>query len=163
MKCSIAIALITTVLVFHPAANAEPAAAISIKRLTLESVLAIGKAAIDHCREQGVSIGVVIVDRGGRVQLALRDTVAADLTLRIAEQKAYTALSFNVPGSELGRRAASPLGWLDGLMMLAGSLPVHAGGEIYGAIGVSGAPSGIIDEDCAQVGLEAVLDELELG
>ena len=47
--------------------------------------------------------------------------------------------------------------------MGAGALPIMAGGAILGGVGVSGAPSGEADEACAQVGLEAVLDDLEMG
>jgi uncharacterized protein GlcG (DUF336 family) len=129
----------------------------------MDSALVIAQGAVSECRKQGIQIGVVVMDRGGRTQVALRDTVAADITLRIAEQKAYAALSFNVPTSDLGARADSPLGRLDGLMMLPGGLPIQAGGKIYGAVGVSGAPSGKVDEDCAKAGVQAVIDDLEMG
>jgi len=142
---------------------ADQPVAVEIKRLSMETALKIARAAIGECRKQGIQIGVVVMDRGGRTQVALRDTVAADITLRIAEEKAYAALSFNVATSKLGARADSPLGKLDGLIMLPGGLPVQAGGQIYGAVGVSGAPSGKVDEDCAKAGIKAVIDDLELG
>lgn len=142
---------------------AEQPLAVDIKRLSMDSALVIARAAIGECRKQGIQIGVVVMDRGGRTQVALRDTLAADITLRIAKEKAYTALSFNVPTSDLGARAKSPLGQLDGLTMLAGGLSIQAGGEIYGAVGVSGAPSGKADEDCAKAGLQAIIDDLEMG
>ncbi len=140
----------------------EPVA-IDIKRLSMDTALVIARAAVSECRKQGIQIGVVVMDRGGRTQVALRDTVAADITLRSAEEKAYAALSFNVPTSELGARADSPLGRLDGLVMLPGGLPIQAAGEIFGAVGVSGAPSGKVDEDCAAAGIKAVIDDLEMG
>jgi uncharacterized protein GlcG (DUF336 family) len=137
--------------------------AVEIKRLSMDTALVIARAAISECRKQGIQIGAVVVDRGGRTQVALRDTVAADITLRIAEEKAYAALSFNVPTAELAARAKTPLGTLDGLIMLPGGLPIQAGDEIYGAVGVSGAPSGKVDEDCARAGIKAVIDDLEMG
>jgi uncharacterized protein GlcG (DUF336 family) len=142
---------------------ADQPVSVDIKRLSMYMALSMARAAVGECRKQGIQIGVVVIDRGGRTQVALRDTVAADITLRIAEEKAYAALSFNVSTSELGARADSPLGRLDGMVMLPGGLPVHAGGEIYGAIGVSGAPSGKVDEDCAKAGIKAVIDDLEMG
>ena len=42
-------------------------------------------------------------------------------------------------------------------------MPIQAGGELVGAIGVSGAPSGQTDERCARKGLEAISEDLELG
>lgn len=142
---------------------ADQPVAVEIKRLSMDTALAIAQAAVHECRKKGIQIGVVVMDRGGRIQVGLRDTVAADLTLRIAEEKAYAALSFNVPTSELGDRANSALGRLDGLVMLPGGLPIQAGGEIYGAVGVSGAPSGKVDEECAKAGIQAVIDDLEMG
>ncbi|GKT12645.1 MAG: hypothetical protein ISEC1_P1624 [Thiomicrorhabdus sp.] len=45
---------------------------------------------------------------------------------------------------------------------MAGSRPVQAGGITYGSVGVSGAPDGMDDEVCAMVGIESVLDYLEM-
>lgn len=36
--------------------------------------------------------------------------------------------------------------------LVAGGVPLRAGGEIIGAVGVGGAPSGLTDEDIAQTG-----------
>jgi uncharacterized protein GlcG (DUF336 family) len=38
---------------------------------------------------------------------------------------------------------------------------VEAGGSLVGGIGISGAPAGDADEDCARAGIEAVRDRLE--
>lgn len=149
-------------LIFASASWATEPVAVNIKRLTLDTALTIGLAAISECRRRGIHVGVVVMDRGGHTQVALRDTVATDLTLRIAPQKAYAALSFNAPTSELSSRANSPLGKLDGLVMAAGGLPIQAGGAMYGAIGVSGASSGDVDEACAAAGIDAAIDNLEM-
>ena len=50
---------------------------------------------------------------------------------------------------------------IDGLIIAAGGLPITGGGSIIGGIGVSGAPSGVQDEKCAQAGIDAVKFELE--
>lgn len=42
------------------------------------------------------------------------------------------------------------------LAILAGGLPMKLGGAMLGGIGVGGAPSGAIDEDCARAGLTAI-------
>jgi uncharacterized protein GlcG (DUF336 family) len=44
---------------------------------------------------------------------------------------------------------------------LAGGLPIKAGTETIGAIGVSGAPGGDKDEACATAGLAKVADKLK--
>ena len=46
--------------------------------------------------------------------------------------------------------------------MSQGGLVIQAAGVTFGAIGVSGAPSGATDEECAQAGVDAVQDDLEM-
>jgi uncharacterized protein GlcG (DUF336 family) len=38
---------------------------------------------------------------------------------------------------------------------------IRAGGELIGAIGVSGAPGGQADEDCAVIGIASIQDDLD--
>ena len=64
--------------------------------------------------------------------------------------------------SRLQRQANSSLANVPGLMMGAGGVLIEAGGTIYGAVGVSGAPSGETDEACAKAGVAAVIDDLEM-
>ncbi|MDH3693874.1 MAG: heme-binding protein, partial [Gammaproteobacteria bacterium] len=125
-----------------------------IQRLTMDTALTVAQATIDKCRGEGVNVAVTVVDRGGDVQIVLRDTLAMDLTLEISRQKAYTAMSFNTPTSQLVDRFTSPfsVGKVQGVLMSAGGVPINAGGTIIGGIGVSGAPSGETDELCAQAG-----------
>lgn len=52
---------------------------------------------------------------------------------------------------------------VEGLVFLTGGLLVQAGGQTVGAVGVSGAPSGDTDEECAQAGIDAVTEDLEFG
>ncbi len=144
------------------AAEEEAAPTVTFKRLSLETATAIAQGAIADCRKQGIQIGVTVVDRDGTVQVTLRDTIAAPITLSISRQKAFTAVNFNAATSQLGSRADTPIGRIDGLVMTAGGLPVQAGGQLLGGVGVSGAPSGKTDEACAQAGIDQVIDDLEM-
>jgi uncharacterized protein GlcG (DUF336 family) len=45
--------------------------------------------------------------------------------------------------------------------MMQGGVPIKAGTETIGAIGVSGAPGGDKDEACANAGIEKVADKLK--
>ena len=49
------------------------------------------------------------------------------------------------------------------LAVLGGGLLIQASGSIVGAIGVSGAPNGDMDDACAKAGINAIIDALELG
>jgi uncharacterized protein GlcG (DUF336 family) len=145
----------------HLAAQQEPSL-VSTKRMTMPTALMIAQAAIAECTRQGIQIGVTVVDREGIVQVSLRDTIASQITLPISHRKAYTAANFNSATSALGDRANTPVGRAPMILMSAGGLPIEVSGSLIGAVGVSGAPSGETDEQCAQAGIDAVLDDLEM-
>jgi len=138
-------------------------ATVSIPRLSMDLAMKMAKASIDACRKQGMNVAVTVIDRGGHPQAVLRDTLAMDLTLPISRQKAYTAMSFNTPTSQLEGRfpGAYSVPKVDGLLIAGGGLPVTGGGSILGGIGVSGTPSGELDERCAKAGVDAIRFELE--
>ncbi|HBR96807.1 MAG TPA: adenosylcobalamin biosynthesis, GlcG-related protein [Gammaproteobacteria bacterium] len=142
--------------------QAEDRPVVAVQRLTLESVQSVLSAAIEECRKQGTQVTVTVVDKNGTVQGVARDTLAPPVSLGISREKAYTAANFSVATSELGDLAKSPIGAVDNVTMSAGGIVIEAGGVIYGGVGVSGAPSGQIDEDCARAGLAAISDDLEM-
>jgi uncharacterized protein GlcG (DUF336 family) len=135
---------------------------VSVKRLTLDTASRIAQGAIKACREKGIQVGVTVVDRNGIPQVFLRDTLAPQITLPISEGKASAAANFSVDTAALADRANTPIGRVPGLVMSRGGVLIQAGGVVYGAVGVSGAPSGKTDEDCAIAGLQAVLEDLEM-
>jgi uncharacterized protein GlcG (DUF336 family) len=160
-----AVILVLTTLGLSNAAGAadEPPATVAIPRLSMDLAVKMAKAGIEACRKQGVNVAITVVDRGGHPQVVLRDTLAMDLTLTISRQKAYTAMTFNAPTSELeGRFPGSySVPKIEGVLIAGGGLPITGGGAIIGGVGVSGAPSSTTDESCAKAGLEAVKFELE--
>jgi uncharacterized protein GlcG (DUF336 family) len=148
----------------HAAAKTNQPLTVDIKRLSFDTALRIGQAAIEKCRKEGVQITVTVVDRGGHAQVVLRDTLAMDLSIPISKKKAYTAMSFNSPTSALTDRfpGSYSVPKIDDLIISAGGVPINIGGNIMGGIGVSGAPSGVTDEACAAAGLAAVKEDLEM-
>lgn len=152
-------ALLTTAAV---PALAEDPMTVSVKRLSLDTAQKIAQATVDACREKGIQIGVTVVDRDGVVQVQLRDTIAAPITVPISYKKAYTAVNFNANTSALAERADTAVGRQDFLVMSAGGVTVTSGGSLIGGVGVSGAPAGETDEECAQAGVDAVQDDLEM-
>ncbi len=161
-KTTIALLLSCTLISINAHANEDEIALISTKRMNMNTALMIAQGAIQACTKQGIQIGVTVVDREGIVQVALRDTIAAQITLPISKGKAYTAANFNSATSELNELANGPIGRSAGLIMAAGGVPIQVGGSLIGAVGVSGAPSGETDEQCAQAGIDVVLDDLEM-
>ena len=143
-------------------AIAEDSMVIQVKRMSMETAAAVAKAAVEACREKGIQIGVTVVDRDGIAQAVLRDTIAPTITVPISQGKAYAAVMFNVATSELADRANTPIGRVPGVIMSAGGVPIQVGGALLGGVGVSGAPSGDTDQECAQKGVDAVQTDLEM-
>lgn len=135
---------------------------ISVKRMNMETAMAVASGAVAACREKGIQITAAVVDRYGTLQALARDTIAPPISVEIAQAKAYTAANFGAATSSMTERADSPVGRYGNLVMSAGGLPIEAGGALLGAVGVSGAPAGETDEECAQAGLDAVQDDLEM-
>lgn len=145
-----------------PAAAEDPMV-VQLKRLSLDSAVKIAQGAIAACREKGIQIGVTVVDREGNVQVTLRDTIAAPITAEISLMKAFTAANFNAATSAMAERANTPVGRVDGLVMSPGGVPVLVGGSaLVAGVGVSGAPAGETDEECALAGIAEIQDDLDM-
>ena len=154
--------LLTAATLSAPVLASDPMV-VQVKRLSLETATSIAQGAIQACREKGIQIGVTVVDRDGTVQVTLRDTIAAPITVPISEMKAKTAVNFNAATSALHERADSPIGRIDGLVMSAGGVPVLVGGSsLVAGVGVSGAPAGETDEECALAGVAKVQEDLDM-
>jgi uncharacterized protein GlcG (DUF336 family) len=141
---------------------ADAPVTVDLKRLSMPMAQRIAQGAVAACTEKGIQIGVTVVDREGNVQVTLRDTIAAPITASISRMKAYTAANFNAATSALADMADGPIGRVDGLVMAPGGVPIEVGGSLVGGVGVSGAPDGAVDEECAQAGVDAVRMDLEM-
>ena len=136
------------------------------KSLSPEVALEAAQAALKKCRDNGFQVAVAVVDRFGQPQVMLRDRYAGLPAPDTAVGKAYTALSFRAATSELAKsirsgQLDSGLARLPHVAMLSGGLMIEAGGTLLGGIGVSGAPGGDKDEECAKAGLDAIRDKID--
>ncbi len=126
-----------------------------------EAANAAALAAIRKAEELEQKVSVVVLDRGGHVVAALRSSTSFH-TGGVAENKAYTAISFGMPTSKWAdfMEAQSPLvqqglPMLPKIAMFGGGLPIEIEGELAGAIGVSGA-SEEQDAEIASAGIAAI-------
>lgn len=106
-----------------------------------------------------------MVDRGGNLQALLRDRYAGPHTPDTAIGKAWTAVSFRQNTSELlgltaAGQPAAGIRDIPGVMVLGGGVKIEAAGAIVAGIGVSGAPGGQLDDQCAEAGIAAIEDVL---
>ncbi len=120
------------------------------------------QAAIDACRAKGFNVSVSVVDSAGVLKALLAADGAHERGVNSSTAKARTSLAFRLPTSAVGKRASED-GAFDaqvkansGWNSRAGGLPILAGEELVGAIGVGGARGSENDEACAQVGLAQV-------
>ncbi|WP_405775311.1 heme-binding protein [Streptomyces sp. NBC_00859] len=112
-----------------------------------------------HAAEKGNQhVSVAVVDRDGNTLVTLRGDGAGPQSYASAEKKAYTAVSWNAPTSELVERLDQTPNLRDvpGTLFLAGGAPLTAKGAPVAAIGVAGAPSGDLDETFAKAGVAAL-------
>ncbi len=155
-----------TVFALFAAAVCAQDATFSTKSLTPETALIAAKAALEKCRKDGYQITVAVVDRGGLTQVLLRDRFAGAHTIDIAPNKAWTAVSFRIPTAALAveTQAGKPMSAIRShpkVFAAGGGLVIEAGGSVLGGIGVSGAPGGEADDECAKAGIKAIAGAVE--
>jgi uncharacterized protein GlcG (DUF336 family) len=148
-------------------AQAAGSGTYAIRLLTPETALKAVNAAVADCRKRGFQVAVAVVDRSGVAQALLRDRLAGPHTVQTAINKGYTAISFRTDTLEFARLTApqslaSGIRQIPNVIAVGGGVQISAGGQLLGAIGVSGAPTGEADELCAKAGIEAIRDDIEL-
>jgi len=145
-----------------------PAAAQAIRTeraLSLDLATQIAQGAVAACQAMGHAVTATVVDRAGLPRASLRGDNANAHTIGSAQQKAWTAASMRVATGVAMENAqknpgAANLWQIPGVILLAGGVPIRAGNEVLGGVGVGGAPAGSIDERCANAGIEKVRDQL---
>lgn len=130
--------------------------------VSLSAANALIEATLAACRAEGYQAVVAVVDRGGNlVALQRGDAVGPHNTLA-AQRKAFTALSTRTPTRQLAERARNDpqsqnLNTVAELLLLGGGVPIRAGDEVIGALGVAGAGGSERDERCALAAIEQVM------
>jgi uncharacterized protein GlcG (DUF336 family) len=132
--------------------------------LTLAAARAIVAAVQAEARQMGVAMSVAVVDAGDQL-VAFERMDGADLVgIRLAQDKAYTALvnrmstgdlpPITQPGTEFFGYHTVNAGRT---IIFAGGLPLERDGVLVGAVGVSGGDSGQ-DQRAAEAGVRAFME-----
>ncbi len=138
--------------------------AYSIMNIGLDLARDLATEAVNTCRKKGYQVSVVVVDRNGLVRVAMRDDLAPRFTLQISEEKANLAVMAGTSSGDFRNRRGdirAEMNHLEDIIVMEGALEIIAGGSRLGAIGVSGAPGGDIDEACAKSALDKYAERLE--
>ncbi|MCX4730496.1 heme-binding protein [Streptomyces sp. NBC_01363] len=128
--------------------------------LTVAAATKAAQATLDAAKKENQRVSVAVVDRNGNTVVTLRGDGAGPQAYESAVKKAYTAVSWNAPTSELTQRLTNTptLKDIPGTLFLAGGAPVTAKGAPIAGIGVAGAPSGDLDEKFAQAGVASLAE-----
>jgi uncharacterized protein GlcG (DUF336 family) len=112
--------------------------------------------AVAACTKMGYPITAAVVDVDGVTQVLVRGDGAGIHTVQTAQDKAFTAVTYNNVTSAIAERLKT-----NGVAMKephlisgAGGLPLHVGNELVGALGVSGSPGQ--DEVCGNAGIALI-------
>jgi uncharacterized protein GlcG (DUF336 family) len=149
------------------AAGAAQAQAVRSERnMSLELANQIADATVAACLAGGYNVTAAVVDRSGQLRALQRADNAGPHTIEAAQAKAYTSASAKnatlaMMESAQKNPGAANLVHIPGFLLLGGGVPVKAGNDVIGAVGVGGAPGGHLDEQCAVAALDKVKDLLK--
>lgn len=134
------------------------------KDLSYAMIKAIAEGAVEACQAKGYHVSVTVVGRDGELLAQIRGDGAAPHTMENSRRKAYTALTFGSPSAMFAQQVAKDPGaqqraTLPGIIGIGGGLPIKAGEEVIGGVGISGSPGGN-DEPCSKAGIDRVAAQL---
>ena len=132
---------------------------ITQRTLSMNAALEMAQAGLEKCRADGYLVTVTVINRHTTPLVILSDDGVNPHTVENSMRKAYTAFTTRAPTAEMAKRTQPALAsfmLLDKITALEGALPIFAGKELVGAIGISGAPGGEKDAACAQAGIAKI-------
>ena len=127
--------------------------------LSVNAALELAQAALERCRADGYKVTITVLNHHATTSVVLSDDGVNPHTVENSLRKAYTAFTTRTPTVEMAKRAQPGLSGfmlLDKITPLDGALPIFAGKDLVGAVGISGAPGGEKDSACAKVGIDKI-------
>ena len=128
------------------------------KVLTLDGAKRVAAAAEADARRRGLPVVIAVVDDAGELLFVERLDSTQVGSIKVGIGKARTAAQFRRPTrffEEQVRNGRIVTLALDDFTPLQGGVPILAGGQFVGAIGVSG-DSPQVDEEIASAGAAAI-------
>ncbi|MDQ1473285.1 MAG: hypothetical protein QOJ99_4765 [Bryobacterales bacterium] len=129
--------------------------------MTLADARRIIAAAEKKAEEIGQPMNIAVVDEGGNLVAHVRMDKAWIGSIDIAIKKAWTSRAFDISTKELAELSQSGDQFFGinasnhgQVMIFAGGVPLKRGGQVVGAVGVSGG-MGKQDQAVAEAGAEA--------
>lgn len=131
------------------------------RTLDLDSAQRILAAALSKAEEMEAAVSIAVVGAAGDLKAFLRMDASTLMSVQISHDKAYSAVAAGIPTHEWWERLKDNPPLLHGIgkasrvIVFGGGVPVRAGGQIVGAIGVAGAMSRQ-DREIAEAGSTAI-------
>lgn len=129
--------------------------------ITADAAQRVIEAASAKAEEMGVPMVIAVCDESGVLKAYRRMDGAAQLSVEIAQDKAYTAISFSMPTHEWFEFIKNDPPLYQGivntprLVVFGGGYPIKEGDQVIGGIGVSGGHYSQ-DMEVAEAGLKAL-------
>jgi uncharacterized protein GlcG (DUF336 family) len=153
-------------------AGAQAQGIVTMPKLSAQLANELVGLSVANCAEKKYAVTAIVVDLDGIRQAVLRGDGAGMHTIDNAYYKAYTVASLGLSRKEettkaiadrLAKNAPSnvPQTQLPNVTFAQGAVAITAGGQTLGAIGVSGAPGGHLDEECARAALAKIKDRMK--
>lgn len=146
--------------------HVQAAGLVNAKRVSAALASEAVAAAVQACAEKKYNVSAVLLDYSGVQQAVLRGDRTGPENTTIANDKAFTAVSFETDTADIVERTKngpvpSAFSKIPHLVLAAGGLVIKVDNEVIGALAVSGAPGGDNDALCAKAGLDKIRDRLK--
>jgi len=155
MKTRFAFVLATALL----AGTASAQSLVTQRGLPVNAAIELAQAALEKCRADGYKVTITVLNHHATTSVVLSEDGVNPHTVENSLRKAYTAFTTRNPSGELGKRPQPGLSafmLLDKITPLEGALPIFAGKDLVGSVGISGAPGGEKDALCAKIGIDKI-------
>ena len=165
-------AAIATLAVLGIGTVASAQGLVTVQRLSAPLANELVGETVAICAQKGYAVTAVVVDLEGQRQAMLRGNGSPIHSSDNAYYKAYSAASLTLSRKEDSTKAVAermaknpattvPSTPLPNVTYAVGGVAIMAGGKIIGGIGVSGAPGGQFDEECARAALAKIADRMK--
>jgi uncharacterized protein GlcG (DUF336 family) len=154
------------------ATGAQAQGLVTLQKLSAPLANELVGESVAICAQKGYNVVAVVVDLDGVRQALLRGNGAPIHSMDNAYYKAYSAASLTLGRKEDSTKAvaarmaknppsAVPQTPLPNVTYAVGGVTIMAGGNAIGAIGVSGAPGGQFDDECARAAIAKIQDRIK--
>ena len=163
MNKTISILFAVAVLAGTSASAQNTPGLISERSISANAAVELATTALEKCRADGYKVTITVLNRHARTAVVLSDDGVNPHTIENSMRKAYTAFTTRSPSLDMAKRTQPGLAGfmqLEKITTVEGGLPIFAGKELIGAVGISGAPGGEKDSACAQAGIDKIAKSL---